>query len=64
MYREPKELLYPLFNTKYFYFLSHFSSFCLLLGIVLKFFEKCEGKYKLIFVKKEYLIDISKDKRS
>jgi hypothetical protein len=28
---------------------------------VLKFFEKCESKYKFIFVKKEYLIDIRKD---
>jgi hypothetical protein len=32
--------------------------------IVLKFCEKCEGRYKLIFVKKENLIDIRKDKRS
>jgi hypothetical protein len=31
---------------------------------VLKFFEKCEDRYKLIFVKKEYLIDIRKDKGS
>jgi hypothetical protein len=34
------------------------------LGIVLEFCEKCEGRYKLIFVKKEYLIDIRKDKGS
>jgi len=31
---------------------------------VLEFCEKCEGRCKLIFVKKEYLIDIRKDKRS
>jgi hypothetical protein len=46
-----------------FLFSLIFSSFCLLLGIVLKFCEKCEGKYKLIFVKKNYLMDIKKDKR-
>jgi hypothetical protein len=26
--------------------------------------KKCEGRYKLIFVKNEYLIDIRKDKGS
>jgi len=31
---------------------------------VLKFFEKCEDRYKLIFIKKKYLIDIRKDKGS
>jgi hypothetical protein len=31
---------------------------------VFEFGEKCEGRYKLIFVKKEYLIDIRKDKES
>jgi hypothetical protein len=31
---------------------------------VLGFCEKCEGRYKLLFVKKEYLIDIRKDKGS
>jgi hypothetical protein len=31
---------------------------------VLEFCEKCEGRYKLIFVKKEYLIDIRKYKGS
>lgn len=48
------------FNTKYFSFISHLLSFFLLL-IVLEFCEKYEGRYKLIFVKRRYLIDIRKD---
>jgi hypothetical protein len=34
------------------------------LRIVLQFCEKFEDRYKLIFVKKGYLIDIMKDKGS
>jgi hypothetical protein len=29
---------------------------------MLKFYEKCKVRCKLIFVKKEYLIDVRKDK--
>jgi hypothetical protein len=61
MCREPKELFYPLMQNILF-FTSDLSSFCLLLEILLKFCEKYEGRYKLIFVKKEYLIDIRKNK--
>jgi hypothetical protein len=41
----------------------YLSSFCILLKTVSKFCEKYESRYKLIFINKEYLIDIKKDKR-
>jgi hypothetical protein len=66
MCKEQKELprILSTISIQNIFLSSLISSFCLLFGIVLKFCEKCEGRYKLILVKNEYLIDIRKDKGS
>jgi hypothetical protein len=59
-----KRTFLPIILIQNIFLSSHISSFCLLLENVLEFCEKYEGRYKLIFVMKEYLIEIRKDKGS